>query len=63
MIQFAAIALFLALLIGPVGNVVVGSIETGYEVRESNTRLAVAATEGGGAEIVPAGAYVTPGEE
>ncbi len=61
MIRFATIALFLALLIGPVGNVVVGSIETGYAARESNTRLAVA--EGGGAEIVPAGAYEAPGEE
>jgi len=59
MIRFLAIALFLAVLIGPVGDVVVGAVEVGYEARESNTRLAVAT----GAEIVPASEYETLGEE
>lgn len=47
-----AIAVVLALLLGPVGNVVVGYIETGYEVRQSNTHLAVATAQASGAEIV-----------
>ncbi len=63
MIRFVAIALFVALLIGPVGDLVGGAIETGYEARASNQRLAVAVAQGGGAEIVPASEYEVNGEE
>ncbi len=59
MIRFVAIAAFLVFLIGPCGDAVVGAMETGYEARESNTRLAVAT----GAEIVSASEYETLGEE
>ncbi len=63
MIRFVAIALFLAVLIGPVGDVVVGAVEVGYEARESNTRLAVATATASGAEIVEASEYVAAREE
>ena len=63
MIRFLAIAALLMLLIGPVGNTVGGAIEVGYEVRESNVRLAVATAQATGAEIVPASEYEAPGEE
>lgn len=60
--RFVAIAAVLVPLMGPCGDVVVGAMETGYEARESNTRLAVATAQASGAEIVPAGAYEAPGE-
>ncbi len=60
MFRLLAIAAVLTLLAGPVGDAVVGAIETGYEARESNTRLAVAVVQGGGAEIVEIGAYEAP---
>lgn len=63
MIRFVAIALFIALLMGPCGEVVGGAIETGYEARESNTRLAVAQSSAGGAEIVSAAEYADSREE
>ena len=48
--RFVAIAAVLVLLMGPCGDVVVGAMETGYEARESNTRLAVATAQASGAE-------------
>ncbi len=64
MIRFLAVAALLMLLMRPCGDVVVGAVEVGYQMRESNTRLAVsvAQSSAGGAEIVPAGAYEVPGE-
>ncbi len=51
---FVAISLLLVFLVGPVGALVGGAIETGYRARESNTRLAVSLAETGNAEIVTA---------
>lgn len=56
---FVAISLLLVFLIGPAGECVGGAIETGYEARESNTRLAVATARATGAEIVTASEYET----
>ena len=63
MIRLLAIAAFLVFLIGPCGDAVVGAMETGYEARESNTRLAVATATASGVEIVSASEYETLGEE
>lgn len=63
MIRFVAIAIFLMLLIPRMGDTVGGAVETGYEAKQSNTRLAVATAQASGAEIVPASEYETPGEE
>lgn len=52
-----AISLLLIFLIGPVGEVVGGAIDTGYEVKASNTRLAVATATASGAEVVTASEY------
>ncbi len=62
MLRFAVIALVLAMLLQPLGDLVVGAMELGYEAREVNTRLTVAAS-GSGAEIVPASEYAATREE
>ncbi len=65
MLRLLAIAALVVLLMEPCGDLVIGAIETGYQVRESNTRLAVsvAQSSAGGVKVVPAGAYEVPGEE
>ncbi len=60
---FATIAFLVFLLIGPVGEVVVGAIEVGYEARDSNTRLAASVVQSGQAEIVSASEYAASREE
>ncbi len=60
MLRLLATVIFLVYLIGPVGDVVVGAMETGYAARESNARLAVgvAQNSAGSVEVVPMEEYV-----
>ncbi len=60
---FVAISLLLVFLVGPVGDLVGGAIETGYEVRVRNTRLAVSVAVQTGAEVVSASEYAAAREE
>ncbi len=64
-LAFVVISLLLMFLIGPAGECVGGAIETGYEARNSNTRLAVATATASGAEVVTAAEYAASfaGEE
>ncbi len=62
-IRLFAIAAVLMFFVGPVGDVVVGAMEVGYQARESNTRLAVSVVQSGNAEIVSASEWQTQREE
>ncbi len=57
MLRLVVIAAVLVWLLPATGGMVGGAIETGYEVRDSNTRLAVATARATGAEIVTASEY------
>ncbi len=63
MIRLLAIAAVLMFFVGPVGDVVVGAMEVGYQARESNTRLAVSVVQSANAEIVSASEWQTQREE
>lgn len=63
MCRFVAIATLLVLFLGPLGDVVVGAMQVGYQARESITHLAVLVAAQAGAKVVPAGEYEVDGEE